>query len=139
MDNSLVKFLKNSATVGPMVAGPNGTFRIFPLLIPQHVRNEAKKVACIVYTVADESDGYTFCGEDGLTKVTYQLDTYAVTEEEAKALGRAVKRALSGYSGLMEGTQVSKILRVSKFNALDPDPGLYRVSQSFDVWFNDEE
>lgn len=138
ISESLAQYLSSHADLQQYVGGARYK-RVFPMLIPQHVLDEETKLPCVVYQIIDSSPGYTLCGEDGLQNAVFQLDSYSTDEEVSRKLAAAIKKVLSNFSGLMFDTHVSRIFLESGFQILEPDPGLFRVSQSYSVWFIEEE
>jgi hypothetical protein len=53
----------------------------------------------VVLTVVTDFENMTMRGPDGLSQGRVQADCYAMTYTQAKQLSRAVRAALSGYSG----------------------------------------
>lgn len=132
----LFSYLSNHATVGPAVA-TGSRFRIFPLLIPQHVRANWEKLPCIVYQMTAREYQNLFCGTDAVVRVTVQLDAYAPTYDAALELAALVRVAMVDYSGLMGTITVQRVQIEDESDALDEDPGLYRVQQTYRVWHLD--
>lgn len=77
----------------------------------------------IVYTVPDESRGDVFCGT-AETAFMVQIDVYADTPEEAKALRAQAEQAVAHF--LPAETHL--------FSSYEPDTGLFRASFEFRVW-----
>jgi capsular polysaccharide biosynthesis protein len=127
---SLHAYLSGHAGVSVLVGS-----RVFPLMIPQHVYNEATKQPCLVYQLIGTTRDLTFCAVDQLVSGSYQIDAYARKYKQANELARAVRAALIDFSGLMGDTHVRRIMLDTEQDLLDPEPGLYRVSQTYTIWY----
>jgi hypothetical protein len=110
--------------------------RIYPLMIPQHVYSEATKQPCIVYTRTNVQRRPTFCTSVGLIATGFRVDSYARTYVQAVELAAAVKTALIDFTGSWgsPAQTISRVMLDNEFDLLDPEPGLYRVSQTYTVW-----
>lgn len=117
----------------PVVAGLAGA-RIYPLMIPQHVYNEATRLPCLVYQRLGVDRRPTFCSSEGLIATTVRIDSYARSLGAAAQLGAAVRESLIDYTGAMGAVTVKKVLMETELDLLDVEPGLYRVSQTYSVW-----
>lgn len=111
--------------------------RVFPLAIPQHHYTEASRLACVVYQRIGVSRQIKFCGTDDFVESTFQVDCYAMTYLKAKQLARAVRLALVDYAGAMGAETVQNVFIQTEFDLDDPDPGLYRISQTYSIWHLD--
>lgn len=129
-ETSLVSYLRANAAVAAMVGE-----RVYPLMIPQHVYQEATKQPCLVYQRISTGRQPLFCATDDTIRTIYQVSCYAKTYMAAKLLGDAVRDALMDFTGIMDGTDVKKILSSSEQDLDDPEPGLYRVLQTWTIWF----
>jgi hypothetical protein len=129
----LVKFLSEHGVVGPLITDADLT-RIFPLLIPEHVRGDAKKMPCLVYQRIGTERDKTFCATDTLARVSLQLDVYSKSYLTCKQLALAVRQAIVDYTGPMGDTHVDKVFIDVEFDLVETDTGLYRVSQTYTIW-----
>jgi hypothetical protein len=108
--------------------------RVYPMMIPEHAMREDSKLPCIVYQrIGHQQPGYT-CGADGLAGTTMRIDCYAFSYEAAVTLADHVRGNLAGYNGTMGSVHVSRINLESQIDLMDPEPGLYRVSQTYIIW-----
>lgn len=131
IEASLVQHLQGDADVATLVAT-----RVFPLVIPQG--NDKARQPCIVYQRIGSSRGQTFCATDRLVAGTFQLDCYGRKHTEALVLAAHVRDALVDFGGDMHGTHVNKISLETELELLDPNPGLFRVSQTYVIWYLEE-
>ena len=111
------------------------TTNVYPLLIPQHLRGTKSKQPCIVYQRVGTSGQATTCGTDDLYQASVQYDSYSPEYDKARELSKAVRACLLSTVGLTHGVQISKILYNTDFDVLEPDVGLFRVSQMYTVFF----
>jgi hypothetical protein len=115
------------------VAALAGT-RIYPLMIPQHVYNEASKLACVVYQRTGMDLPINTCGAEALAGTSMRIDAYARSYGVAAQLAAAVRDALVNFTGPMGTVHVSRVNLESELDLLDIEPGLYRVSQTYSIW-----
>lgn len=137
IEAGLASYLGAHAVVGPLISDPELT-RLFPLLIPEHVRTDSKKMPCVVYQRVGTERGKTFCSTDSLANVQLQLDVYSRSYKDVKELARAVRQALVDYTGSMGDTHVDKVFIDVEFDLVETDTGLYRVSQTYTFWVQEE-
>lgn len=129
-DSSLVSHLRADADVAALVGE-----RVFPLMIPQHAYDEATKLPCLVYQRVGTQRLPLFCATDSTVRTNYLVSSYARSYIKAKELADAVRGALIDFTGIMYGVDVKKILSESEQDLDDPEPGLYRVLQTWTIWF----
>lgn len=127
---ALPTHLRNDAGVGAIVGA-----RIYPQIIPQHVYDEATKQPCLVYQMQSNFRQPLFCGTDSVVQQPVQIDCYAPAYPQAHQLADATRAALIDFSGTMGSVAVKKVLIDAEFDALDEEPGLFRVTQFWTVWF----
>lgn len=124
--------LQNTATAAYLAGTPN---RVFPLVIPQTQPRGAPKVPCVVFTTIAVERQQKYCGTDGLVRARVTLDYYAKTYGEATQLAAAGRHALLDYNGMLGGVVFVRHASLdTELDVLDPEPGLYRVSQSWSIW-----
>lgn len=118
--------------------------RIFPLVIPQKVYSEATKQPCLVYSFDAKNRQKRFSGTDSLVASSVQVDCYATTYRQAQLLASAVRAVLLDYAGTWTGNtspqvshKVQKCFLENEIDLDDPEPGLYRVSQSWAIWYDE--
>ena len=122
-EKSLVATLKGNAPLAALV----GT-KIFPLIVPQ-----GTAFPCISYQRISGMPANTLSGHSGLEEIDLQIDVWAKTYTEAKAIAKAVRAAMPA-----KGTPFSAHLRMDE--DLPGDDGTYfRVSMEYVVWFQENE
>lgn len=107
--------------------------RIFPVLAPQGVT-----APYVIFARAGAARSSTTCGTDKKVAGTWQFDAYAKTYKTAAQIARALRLALIDYTGLMGDTPVDRVFLETEFDLDDPEPGLFRVSQTYTIWYLEE-
>jgi hypothetical protein len=112
--------------------------RVYPLVIPQKVPGGAAQVPCVVYAYQSIDRQTTYCGVSGLARATMMLDCYATTYDEARDLAAAVFAVLTDFRGMLGGvTAVRTATLETELDLEDPEPGLYRVMQTWTIWYEE--
>jgi hypothetical protein len=76
------------------------------------------------------------CGTVGTVFAVQQIDSYGSSPEQARQVADAVRLVLSDYSGTIQGAlRIKAATLQNEFDLDDPEPGLYRRSQSWGIWF----
>lgn len=117
--------------------GLGAAARLFEGVIPQkQAGGKARVPAVLVRDVAMADRQVTFCGTVGTSRAVVLLDCYDVTPRGAWAIAEAVRGALLDFRGVMGGTlQVRACTIETEIELQDLEPGLYRVSQTWAIWF----
>lgn len=123
---SLFSLLSSDPTVAGFVQS-----RIFPLVIPLEVFDGASTKPCIVYQQVTADRQQKFCGTDTLITASFDLHAYARGYDQARELADAVITALNDYRGAV----IKHIFLESEIDLHDIDPGLYRVTMVFTIWY----
>jgi hypothetical protein len=76
-----------------------------------------------------------FCGTDKLVDAQMQVDSFAISGEDAWGLARALRLLLVDFSGMMAATFVDHCTLANEFPLIDPDPGIIRVTQLYNIWY----
>jgi hypothetical protein len=77
----------------------------------------------------------TLAGHNGWTQAGIQVDCYAKTYGEVKAMADAVRLSLDGYKGAM-GSQVAKACRMTgEREGYHEDAELHLVQLDFNIWY----
>jgi hypothetical protein len=127
LSDSLFMHLSDDDAISAIAAD-----RIYPLLRP-----ERDPTPALIYTQTAGVDDVTLCGQSGLSNKLFQLDSYAKSYSLAHQLADAVKARLAGFQGIMgdtAGTDIASIALESESDLDDPEPGLFRVLQIFNIW-----
>lgn len=112
--------------------------RVYPNSLPQHHPDGAAVMpACVVQTAGEDRQP-RFVSTDGLVGCDLQIDSYAADSDTARAIATAVRRCMTDYSGTMGAVIVSNVLLQNEFDSgIEADPGLYRRTQLFTVWYRE--
>jgi hypothetical protein len=119
------EYLRNIPAVAAVVGS-----RIYPDKLPQN-----PVLPAVVYQRVGGIRQTLYCGTDGLVDGNYQLDIYGKTRATTKDASDAVFNALIDYSGMMGATIVKDCTLSTDFDSVDPEPGLLRRTQLWDVWY----
>lgn len=131
IEEGLFAHLKADAGVFGITAS-----RIFALRIPQ---GQNIGDGTLVYQRAGSDRSATACASDRLVRGSFQIDAYAKTYLRAITLARALRVALIDYTGPMGDTHVDRVFLETEFDLDDPEPGLYRVSATYTIWYLEDE
>lgn len=129
LEDSLFAFLAGDTAVAALVDD-----RIFGGFI----QDQNAKMPCIVYARITVTRTQTLCGTDRKARAVMRIDSYDKAYRSAKLLAEVLRHTLTDFSGDMYGTRVSLVAMDSEVDLDDPEPGLYRVSQTYFIWFNEE-
>ncbi len=127
--------LKSVSAVQTLVAESTSplTYRIYPLVIPQG----QDRMPCIVYQKVSAERQLLLVGTNGTVRATYQVDSYATSASGALALAAAVQDALMDYVGTSGGVAMRFTSLENEISLEDPDPGLFRISQTYTCWYDE--
>lgn len=77
------------------------------------------------------------CRVDRTVQATMQIDHYAKTQQAAAQVADVFRTALHGitFPVMMGSVKVKDAFLVNEFDLDDPEPGLYRRSQSWRFWY----
>ena len=128
IEESLFALLSSDTAVSGLVED-----RVYGLIAPQ-----VAPLPRIVYARIASLRTQTLCATDRKVRVLMQVDSYDRTYRGSKVLAGAVRQTLTDYTGDMFGTRVATVTLDSEIDLADPDPGLYRVSQSYFLWITEE-
>jgi hypothetical protein len=111
--------------------------RVFAQMIPQHDASAERRIPCLVVTRVGSSRQARHCDTtDPLLAATYQVDSYATTYETSARAAQAARLALVTFSGDAGAVRIQKVFLETDFDVgPDPDPGLYRRSLQFSIWY----
>jgi hypothetical protein len=108
--------------------------RVYSEVLPQDPATPA-----VVFAEVHADEDYALDGPTGGRRASVEVDSWAKKRADATALGLAVKDALSGHSGGAAGLSVQSILFITERWAFDPETGLYRTTQDYEVCTSGEE
>ncbi len=131
--------IKNHLESDTSVSSLMGT-RFFYGVVPQKISTDGvSRIPCVVYERRGVNRQVTYCGTNDLIQTLVTLDIYALTYSAARELAREVRRSLVDFQGLLSGVvSVRAASLETEFDLQDMEPGLYRVSQSWTFWHEEE-
>lgn len=108
---TIIEGMRTFLLANTSIAAIAGT-RVFPLRLPQKLDLSNGKGA-IVLTRIDEIGEAHLRGPNALVKARIQVDAYAVTHDDATALGTLCSQRLDGYQGTWtDGASPASLIRV---------------------------
>jgi hypothetical protein len=138
-DAIFTRLFTDTGGVGPFVAEASSPirYRIYRMVIPQHAEGDLTKFPCLVYSKVGASRTLNFGSTNDVVQGSFQIDSYAVSYEDAAALADAVRVRLTDFVGVLAGEEIKAAELQNEFVLDDPEPGLFRVSQSWVIWYVD--
>ncbi|MDQ7019615.1 MAG: DUF3168 domain-containing protein [Robiginitomaculum sp.] len=106
--------------------------RIYPLQIPAG----AAFPNAVVQRIATRRDA-TLGGPNGVARVRVQVDIFAKTQLQARALADAVRGLLDGFAGTQSGVVVQDSLLENEHDLFDEQTGIYRTILEFQIRFEE--
>jgi hypothetical protein len=85
--------------------------------------------ASITYHIISTTPGHTMDGPDTLATPTLQVNSYGSRDYTAENLSDAVRRALNGFNGTVNGVSISYIALNDEGDLDDFEPGNKRISR----------
>lgn len=104
----------------------------YPLMIPQE-----REPPAAVYTVVDRARQVTYGGTGSLVAAIVNIDVLARGFSEARALADLIRAALTDFKGNMAGTHVEGVFIQADQDTSDIDPGYFRVTLTFNIWYEE--
>ena len=139
ISDSLYNYLSTDHGIS-LIAGT----KVYPLLIPQQSYDEATKHPCLVYALNTDGRQVRCEGSDTLVLGRLEIACYSRSYAIAQNLAAAVRDALIDYSGAMaaatspsSSVNVQKIFLTFEMSGMDEEPGLYRMIQRYDIWYDE--
>lgn len=114
------------------------TAGFFYIIIPQATPVQ-QRVPCVVFNRGNVDRQVRYCGTDGVIRTSVTLDCYAISYTAARALATVVRESLIDFRGLLGNSLMVRAASLEgEFDLLDIEPGLFRVSQSWNIWHEEE-
>lgn len=129
IEDALHELLSAETSIAALIGEPN-LFRIFRGIAPPGTR-----APYLILGRTSTSGIQSQCGTAGTELALESIDSYAKTEDERDALARAVFLTLRDFSGTIGTVKIKAATRQNEFDLDDPEPGLYRRSQSWALWY----
>jgi hypothetical protein len=108
--------------------------RLYPLILPDTPTFPAATYQLISSVPEETNDGPT-----GFVKARIQTDTWSNSYASCKALAKALRVLLDGFTGtLPNGVAVSNIIRDNSSDYIEPVSRLYRVQTDWLVMYDEQ-
>lgn len=117
-----------------MVAQPGVAQLVGTNIFPDKVR-QAAKMPAIVWQKTGADRQQMYCATNGLVLGNFQIDIYATTRAVAREVAEEVVEAMLDFAGLMGDCIVKRCALTTDFDSVDPEPGLLRRTQLWDIWY----
>lgn len=128
--------LRDNTATGALLnqAGPVPV-RVFPMVIPQKKPGAGAQYPALVYAQSSVDRQKLYCRTDGTVGTRMELDSYALSYDEAHELADAVRACLLDFRGVLGGiVAVKDVALENEVDLQDPEPGVYRVNQVWLFW-----
>jgi hypothetical protein len=99
------------------------------------VREQQSQLPEVLLTRTSTTPELGLCGTFDFRSCEMQIDTYAMTGEDAWSLAKSLRALLTDFSGSMGDTEIRRVLLVNEFPLTDPEPGVIRVVQLYTFWY----
>lgn len=105
--------------------------QIYPLTIP-----EGKTPPAITFSLDSDERDPLFDGPGDLKQALVDTSAWHTDHASAHAIADAIETALANYRGTFGSKTAEHIRLARKFELLETDSGLYRVSQQFFIAYH---
>jgi Protein of unknown function (DUF3168) len=99
------------------------------------VRSQASALPQVLLTRTGTVRQVTICRTSKLVSCDMQIDSYGLTGQDAWGLAAALRAALVDFEGEMGATEVQRVFLTNEFPLADPEPGVIRITQLFNIWY----
>lgn len=128
--------IRTALLLKPDVALLVGT-KVYPVMAPA-----STALPFITYRRSGIQRQQTLQNPAGVPRVTFDVQVYAATYEDAREVADAVRKTLDGYAGTIDNTvvdQVSLENEADDFVALAGAdmPPAYQITLTYDVWWQE--
>lgn len=131
-------YLRANAGVAAII-GAGAVGRYFEGTLPQKAPGGRERIPGLLLRSIDITDRQVaYCGTVDTNRALVTFDCYDASARGAWLLAGAVRGALLDFRGVMSGTLQVRHAGLDLETELDdPEPGLYRIRQSWAVWFTE--
>lgn len=112
---------------------PSVGSRVHPGVLP-----DPPVLPAITYTRVSTRRPVTYDGPHGFVRTRMQLDVWAPSRSQARAVADELRRALLGYRGRMGETEVAIPEQSIDEDLDEPEDGLARVMTEFIIWHEED-
>lgn len=114
--------------------GSGSQMRLFQQRLAQN-----SPLPALTYQLISDPSESTHDGPAGLAKSRFQIDSWAKTREEARAVSRAARLALAGIRRTAAGVSLQGAIKINETSLTDPtDASLRRRSLDMAIWHSEE-
>lgn len=99
------------------------------------VRGQGDDLPEVLITRTSTNPQVGLCGTFNLRDCDIQIDAYAMTGDDCLGLAKCLRHALIDFSGSMGETVVKRVLLTNEFPLSDPEPGVIRMVQLYNIWY----
>lgn len=129
LEDGVYQFAEGVSEIAALIGEPSG-LRLHRLVVPR-----SSGFPCSVLQRTGTSRTQTQCGTIRLLEATMQVDHYGKRWEDAVELAEAFRLAFTDFAGMMGAVEVRDVILQNEFDLDDPEPGLFRRSQSWRFWY----
>ena len=137
LEDAILQYLSTFAPLVELLGIQDSAPAVFTVLRPQ-----ASTLPCVLVTRTQTERQTLFCGTDNLLAADFQIDSYA-SDGTVYDVAVQVRKALLNYVGTMgtdsPGVYVDQVRLQNEFPLVDPDPGVIRMSQLFNFWYQEDQ
>jgi len=108
------------------------TARCYPVTLPQN-----PEYPLMLYSKVAGPREHSLQGPVGMAKPRYQIESWALTYDEAKDLAAAIRGALDGYRGTVSGCVIGSCLMVGEWDRYESEVKCHRVITDFSIIHNE--
>lgn len=128
LEADIITHLKTLPAITDLVGA-----RIYGIL-----RQQSQDLPAILIQRVQTTRQVKFCATDKLVSTDMQIDAYDKNGDSVWALAAAMRAALIDFTGTMGATYVDKVILSNEFPLNDPDPGVIRVTQLYNFWYQED-
>lgn len=104
---------------------------VYPLRVPQ-----SKTFPAVTYQIISNSPTYCKQGDVGLDRKRIQINIFAKHYDQQEALAGIIRTSLSGYSGLIMGSDILAIKYETETDLFENGAETYFKTQDFTITIN---
>jgi hypothetical protein len=139
LEDALTQYLGSVAAITDLLGSPAqfDAPPIFGLMRPQ------KSVLPSILIARTQTERQTlFRGTDNLVGADFQIDSFS-SDSACFEVAVQVRKALLNFRGVMgtdsPGVYVDQVRLQNEFPLTDPDPGVFRFTQQYFIWYQEDQ
>lgn len=130
LETSLIQYLLSASAVAALVDD-----RIYPIVMPQTTDADEVIYPAITIQLISDVEEFSQSGPSNLARAIVQINSIGELYLEAKELAAAVRDALNGIRGDMEGTTVQGCFRSNETESQDRDYKIFTVMTDYEIHY----